>query len=74
MFMKSTIAVNNALANMMFPYAQCLLRISKSLGLTSPILFGEVLHPQHFYNIFETNHRWLVIIRSNLNLVLRLLF
>ena len=30
--------------------------------------------PQYFYNIFTTNHRWLVIISSNLNLTLKLLF
>ena len=33
-----------------------------------------MLHPQHFYNIFTKNHRWLVVISSNLNLTLRLLF
>ena len=27
-----------------------------------------------FVNIFTTNHKWLVIISSNLNLILRLLF
>ena len=34
----------------------------------------EMLHPQYFYNIFTTNHRYLVIISSNLNLTLRLHF
>ena len=34
----------------------------------------KVLRPQYFYNIFTTNLRWLVIISSNLNLILRLLF
>ena len=34
----------------------------------------EVLQPQHFHNIFTTNHRWLVVIGSNLNLTLNLLF
>ena len=34
----------------------------------------NVLHPQYFYNIFTTNHRWLVVISSNLNLTLKLLF
>ena len=34
----------------------------------------KMLHLQYFYNIFTTNHRWLVIISSNLNLTLRLLF
>ena len=29
---------------------------------------------QYFYNIFITNHRWLVVIGSNLNLTLSLLF
>ena len=29
---------------------------------------------QYFYNIFTTNHKWLVIISSNLNLILRLFF
>ena len=38
------------------------------------IFFLEVLRPQYFYNIFTTNHWWLVIIGSNLNLTLRLLF
>ena len=33
-----------------------------------------MLRPQYFYNIFTTNHRWLVIISLNLNLILRLLF
>ena len=36
--------------------------------------FWDVLRLQQFYNIFTTNHRWLVIISSSLNLVLRLLF
>ena len=34
----------------------------------------KVLHPPYFYNIFTTNHMWLVIISLNLNLTLRLLF
>ena len=34
----------------------------------------KILLLQYFYNIFTTNHRWLVIISSNLNLTLRLLF
>ena len=34
----------------------------------------KMLRSQYFYNIFTTNHRWLVIISSNLNLTLRLLF
>ena len=34
----------------------------------------KVLHSQYFYNIFTTNHRWLVIISLNLNLILRLFF
>ena len=34
----------------------------------------DVLHPQYFYNIFTTNHKWLVVIGSNLNLTLKLLF
>ena len=25
----------------------------------------EVLRPQHFYNNFTTNHKWLVVIGSN---------
>ena len=37
-------------------------------------VFREVLRPQHFYNIFITNYEWLVVIGSNLNLALRLLF
>ena len=32
------------------------------------------LHSQYFYNIFTTNYWWLVVINSNLNLTLRLLF
>ena len=36
--------------------------------------FLEMLSLQHFYNNFITNHKWLVIICSNLNLTLRLLF
>ena len=35
---------------------------------------GEVLRPQHFHNIFTTNRKWLVIIGSNLNLPLKLIF
>ena len=34
----------------------------------------KVLRSQYFYNIFTTNYMWLVIISSNLNLTLRLLF
>ena len=34
----------------------------------------EVLHLQQFYNIFTANHGWLIIIGSNLNLALGLLF
>ena len=34
----------------------------------------EMLRLQQFYNIFTTNHGWLVIIGSSLNLVLKLLF
>ena len=34
----------------------------------------KVLCPQYFYNIFTTNHKWLVVISSNLNLTLKLLF
>ena len=34
----------------------------------------KVLRPQYFYNIFTKNYRWLVVINSNLNLTLRLLF
>ena len=33
-----------------------------------------MLRPQHFYNIYKTKHKWLVVIGSNLNLTLRLLF
>ena len=29
---------------------------------------------QYFYNIFTINHKWFVVISSNLNLILRLLF
>ena len=34
----------------------------------------KMLRLQQFYNIFTTNYGWLVIIGSNLNLALRLLF
>ena len=34
----------------------------------------KILRPQHFYIIFTTNYRWLVVIGSNLNLTLRLRF
>ena len=34
----------------------------------------EVLRPQYFYNIFTTNHKWLVVIGLNLNLTFKLLF
>ena len=34
----------------------------------------EMLCPQHLYNIFTTNHRYLVVIDLNLNLTLKLLF
>ena len=37
-------------------------------------IFKKVLRTQYFYNTFTTNHRWLVIINSNLILTLRLLF
>ena len=33
-----------------------------------------MLHLQHFHNIFSTNFRLQVIISSNLNLLLKLLF
>ena len=33
-----------------------------------------MLRLSHFYNIFTTNHKWLVIIVINLNLILKLLF
>ena len=35
---------------------------------------SQMLRLQQFYNIFTTNHGWLVIIGSSLNLVLKLLF
>ena len=34
----------------------------------------KMLRLQHFYNIFTINYKWLVVIDSNLNLILRLLF
>ena len=34
----------------------------------------EMLCPQHFYNIFTTNHKYLVVIGLNLNLTLKLIF
>ena len=34
----------------------------------------KMLRLRQFYNIFTTNHEWLVIIGSNLNLALKLLF
>ena len=36
--------------------------------------FLEMLRLQQFYNIFTTNHRWLVVIGSNLKLTARLPF
>ena len=33
-----------------------------------------MLRLQYFYNIFTTNHRWLVVIGLNLKLTLRLFF
>ena len=36
--------------------------------------FREVLCPQYFQNTFTTNYKWYVIISSNLNLLLKLLF
>ena len=38
------------------------------------IKIKKVLRPQYFYNIFTTNYIWLVVISSNLNLTLRLIF
>ena len=46
----------------------------KNSMFNSSIFIWEVLRPQHFYNIFTTNHKWLVVIGSNLNLTTRLLF
>ena len=37
-------------------------------------ILKKVLRSQYFYNTFTINHRWLVIISSNLILILRLLF
>ena len=37
-------------------------------------LYWEVLHSQHIHNIFTTNHKWLIVIGSNLNLSLRFFF
>ena len=34
----------------------------------------EMLRLQHFYNMFTTNYRWLIIIGSNFKLTLRLFF
>ena len=51
--------------------------LHKCNSFHSPHIFffnREMLHPQYFYNIFITNHRRLVVISSNLNLTLRLLF
>ena len=33
-----------------------------------------MLHLQYFHNIFRTNHKWKVVIGSNLNSKLKLLF
>ena len=43
-------------------------------GSCQIFLLREMLHLQHFDNILTTDHGWLVIIGSNLNLALRLLF
>ena len=37
-------------------------------------ILKKVLRLQYFYNTFTTNHKWLIIISSNLILTLRLLF
>ena len=37
-------------------------------------ILKKLIRSQYFYNIFTINHRWLIIISSNLNLILRLLF
>ena len=44
------------------------------LNMVDGLYKKEVLYLQYFYYIFTTNHRWLVVIDSNLNLPLRLLF
>ena len=38
------------------------------------LILKDMLCVQQFYNIFIINHRWLVVIDSNLKLTLRLLF
>ena len=37
-------------------------------------IYRKMLHLQYFYNIFTTNHMWLVVIGSNFKLMLKLLF
>ena len=51
-------------------------RIWSTSSIDSVFFFflREMLRLQQFYNIFTTNHGWLVIIGSSLNLVLKLLF
>ena len=52
-----------------FPLFLCLIFKKKKKRKSS-----DIKKKINFYNIFTINHRWLVIIGSNLNLTLRLLF
>ena len=42
--------------------------------LIQDLILAKTLERYYVYNIFTTNHRWLVVIGSNLKLTLRLLF
>ena len=48
--------------------------ISEKIHKFFVFLRREVLRPQYFHNIFTINHRWLVVIDSNLNITLKLYF
>ena len=42
--------------------------------LIQDLILAKTLERCYVYNIFTTNHRWLVVIGSNLKLTLRLFF
>ena len=51
-----------------------MLIMSGSISLSLIFFFREVLRLQNFHNIFIINHRWKVVIGSNLKSQLKLLF
>ena len=48
--------------------------VYETLGMNLIIMVFIINEKCYVHNIFTTNHRWLVVISSNLNLILRLLF